>query len=544
MSRKMGIHVFMIIIMSLIGILPTWAITGTPEGDQPAAHFIEKLGYEAYFNEWEGLYLEYDKTEGSFYINEGQDHFLVEEGEGTASNRFSGGNPQLGEGVSWAYLDIEDGKGMSLFEKRVRNEERVALNTYWIYENSETYDQTKLYEFPIVEGQYFYGLNWKNEWIGIRSYNRESRLETIQVGTFTDFVNGTVRIISLPENQKMIDFDLSEDGETIFTLSMAYNVETEETYTAIFKIDGKTNEVKEIRKLEKLVAPTEEMLAKIDPEILADLYPQELSGMKEDIEYGEWGIPIGELYCDGDSIVYYCQYYESMEWYMTRVRPDEKVNYMERINFNGELIDQLELDYFIFDLTSGGDDVTYFVQEDLSAGRTGENNNYTQSIEIYRVDWPERVRENKESAGAGRMRSLVAERNFHGTTIAKVESEKFNLLHPIQADGEKMNDCALISVRSKLERLALQIPYADIQEAKNQGCKSVRVMWNGQRFDFLLEELDCEEAWKAMSNPESAWVECTLIQSAEKITFERLELVSVEQVNGKTRLVHRFDLMK
>lgn len=544
MKRKMWINTLLVLMILLVGISPVWAVADTPEGDQPAVHFIEKVKHEVYFNECEGFYLEYDESDDSFYINENRTHLLVEEGEGTASNRFSSGNPQLGEGVGWVCLDIEDGKGMSLFEKRVRNEERIALNTYWIYENSDTYNPAKLYEFPIVAGQYFYGLNWKNEWIGIRSYNRETRLETIQVGTFDDFVNGTVRIVSLPENQKMIDFDLSEDGKQIFSLSMSYDKESEETFTGIFKIDVETSQVEEIMRLEKLVVPDQEALDGIDPEILAGLYPQELSGMKEDIENGRWGNPIGELYCDGDSIVYYCQYYESMEWYMTLVKPEEKVNVMERINFDGDLLDQVKLDHFIFDIESGGDDVTYFVQEDLSAGRTGENNYFTQSIEIFRVDWPKRSQGKKESVGAGRMRSLVAEQDYHGITIAKVEPGTFNLFHPIAEDGEKISDCALIPIRSKQEGVSLQIPYADIQEAKNQGCQSIQIRWKGQTLDFLLDRLDCGEAMEMMPNPVSAWVECTFIQSEKGIVFEGLEWVSVDQINEKTRLVHRFDLMK
>lgn len=210
--------------------------------------------------------------------------------------------------------------------------------------------------------------------------------------------------------------------------------------------------------------------------------------------------------------------------------------YIQRYSYEGDWIDEVEVDPSVRKITEGPEGSTIYVRsavhEMVSTLRSSG-----LPYEAIQITWPESQLPASNLSTSNRMKPLIHEVKKQGQTLAVFEPHQFGLLK--QEDPETGNIDFRAPIRSQDNNVSLRIPYCDIQEKREGGARNLMVEYQGQTLTFPMELFNIDDMLAAMPCQTDATIEIIMqTDEAAKVTYE-VQLFVVEQVNEMTRVIHR-----
>ena len=199
---------------------------------------------------------------------------------------------------------------------------------------------------------------------------------------------------------------------------------------------------------------------------------------------------------------------------------DKDRGYIQRYTYDGELIDGVETDFCIKDMTEGPNNSTIYIQDSVDSGY----------VEVVQISWEDETR-------AGRPKSVISERSFGGKTIAEFRDAGFGLLKVVDSETGAVDYKA--PLKSDKNDVRLRIPFADMQAKLEMGAKSLLINYQGQEIAIPMSAFDCADLLGGMPCQDDATVEILLTMDEAGNVKVVVQLFVVEQVNAMTRVVHR-----
>ncbi|BES64661.1 hypothetical protein SANA_11000 [Gottschalkiaceae bacterium SANA] len=143
-------------------------------------------------------------------------------------------------------------------------------------------------------------------------------------------------------------------------------------------------------------------------------------------------------------------------------------------------------------------------------------------------------------ASMNRPRAIICERTFTGQTLATFRDDAFGLLKVIDPETGVIDFRA--PLRSEEKDVRVRISYADIQMKVDVGAKNLLIEYRGRAIQIPMITFECEELLSEMPTHEEAMIEIHLIEKEDGSLEKVIQLIVVEQVDEKTKLVHRMNV--
>ncbi len=151
------------------------------------------------------------------------------------------------------------------------------------------------------------------------------------------------------------------------------------------------------------------------------------------------------------------------------------------------------------------------------------------------------VRVTKEAKKtAGRVHPLVSERTVGGRTIARFDDLRFGLI--VQRDESGLVDYR-VRLRSKVNDVRLQIPYADVMTKITKGARDLVMSYQGHEIRIPMSVFEGDWLAGMPCETESTFEIHLAVDEAGQTTYT-IDFFVIEQINEKTRLVHRRTVQK
>ena len=151
------------------------------------------------------------------------------------------------------------------------------------------------------------------------------------------------------------------------------------------------------------------------------------------------------------------------------------------------------------------------------------------------------VRVTKEAKKtAGRAHPLVSERTVGGRTIARFDDSRFGLI--VQRDESGLVDYR-VRLRSKVNDVRLQIPYADVMTKITKGARDLVMSYQGHEIRIPMSVFEGDWLAGMPCETESTFEIHLAVDEAGQTTYT-IDFFVIEQINEKTRLVHRRTVQK
>ena len=141
---------------------------------------------------------------------------------------------------------------------------------------------------------------------------------------------------------------------------------------------------------------------------------------------------------------------------------------IQRFTYDGELIDQVETNYFVNRMTEGPNGSTIYIEK-----RFDEEGCFG-SFDIVQINWPL-----VKAELTGRPRSLISERTVGGRTTAVFRDDGFGLLSVEDPETGEMNYIA--PLKSDENKVRLRIPFADLLAKMNAGAENLLITYREMR---------------------------------------------------------------
>ena len=210
--------------------------------------------------------------------------------------------------------------------------------------------------------------------------------------------------------------------------------------------------------------------------------------------------------------------------------------FIQRYSYDGELIDEVEVDPSVRRITEGPEGSTIYVRlappEVALVLRTPG-----LPYEAIQITWPHAQQSDSCLTGSGGMKPVIRERTRSEQTIARFIDHQFGLLRVEEPETGIVDYQA--PIKSSENLVKLQIPYCDIKAKFESGARNLLVEYQGQELVFPMDLFDCDDMLASMPCQSDATVEIIMhTDEAGNVTYE-IQLFVVEQVNVMTRVVHR-----
>lgn len=146
------------------------------------------------------------------------------------------------------------------------------------------------------------------------------------------------------------------------------------------------------------------------------------------------------------------------------------------------------------------------------------------------------VRVTKEAKkSTGRAHPLVSERTVGGRTIARFDDSRFGLI--VQRDESGLVDYR-VPLRSRANDVRLQIPYADVMTKTTKGARDLVMSYQGHEIRIPMAVFEGDWLASMPCETESTFEIHLAVDEAGRTTYT-IDFFVIEQINEKTRLVHR-----
>lgn len=293
--------------------------------------------------------------------------------------------------------------------------------------------------------------------------------------------------------------------------------------------------------IEQLTIPTEPNFMVPPSDHGVGLLPEQSisEGFKFEVKADGFGdepqnLRVRDMYTTEDNIVVLFHKFSPESLKREVVEPGK--TFIQRYTYEGELIDQLETNYFTEGIAPGPKGSTLYVQKRFIEQKEGTEAQFKfivenpWQLEIIQMNWE------KKTAGSDGMHSVIAERTFGGRTLARFTDKGFGLLKQVEEETGIVDYRA--PLKAKTNDVRLQIPYNDLLAKAGSGVRNLMLSYQGQEiaipFGLLLsaaiDEMPCQD---------DATIEIHLQVDEEGNVTVTIDLFVVEQVNAMTKVVHR-----
>lgn len=202
--------------------------------------------------------------------------------------------------------------------------------------------------------------------------------------------------------------------------------------------------------------------------------------------------------------------------------------FIQRYTLGGELLDSFEVDKTAVDMTENADGKIVYMRQ----APKGESAVW----QLIQVNWPEK-KDEKASHSAGTPRSLVSEHHAGGKTIAGYDNHMFGLAKKQNQETGAMR--YLVPLRTQDEEVFLRIPYGDAIGKSGNEIDEMAIMYLGKEIVLPMSVFECEGVFSEMACQADAQFEIQLKRDESGQTSVSIQLLTIEQVDEKTKIVHR-----
>ncbi|BES66491.1 hypothetical protein SANA_29300 [Gottschalkiaceae bacterium SANA] len=206
-----------------------------------------------------------------------------------------------------------------------------------------------------------------------------------------------------------------------------------------------------------------------------------------------------------------------------------KESYLQRYTLNGEFIDQTPVDHSAAAITEGPNGETVYLRQSLVEERL--------LWEAVKCVWQTDEEEKVQNRPASSSRPLIAEHRKGGKTMASYAANEFGLVK--RQDSATGAQQYLVPIRTKDAKVNLCIPYGDVARRIENQLDQMVISYGGKEIQIAMSKFECADVFAKMSCQTDAYFEIQLQQNEEEITLVSIQVLTIEQVNEKTKLVHR-----
>jgi len=302
------------------------------------------------------------------------------------------------------------------------------------------------------------------------------------IGTLDPFTASSASVEVRSDTGQVKAFDLNPSGTELFYASRQCQREVENPKFIIRAVDTITGELIDEFTFEQVV--------------------------DNDGELGK----ISSLYVTNDHIVVLSRFYE-----------DEK-SLIQRFTFNGDLVDAVEANYQVREITEGPNGSTIYVE------RRFDEDGDCGPIDVVQVMW-------EDDEPTGRPKSMISERTVGGQTTAVFRDDGFGLLCVEDTETGVMN--YLAPLKSDEDKVRLRVPFADMIAKVNTGAENLLITVQGQKIAIPMSIFDCTDLLDQMPCQDDATIEIQLVRDESGNVKVTIQLFVVEQVDDMTKVVHR-----
>lgn len=207
---------------------------------------------------------------------------------------------------------------------------------------------------------------------------------------------------------------------------------------------------------------------------------------------------------------------------LSRFEEDEK-SVIQRFTYNGDLIDAVEANYQVREITEGPNGSTIYIE------RRFEEDGDCGPIEVVQVKW--------KSTETGRPQSIISERTVGGQTTAVFRDDGFGLLRVEELETGAMN--YLAPLKSDEDKVRLRIPFEDMFAKVNAGADNLLITYRGDEIALPMNIFNCAELLDGMPCQDDATFEIQLSVGEDGSIKISVQVFVVEQIDDITRVVHR-----
>lgn len=193
-------------------------------------------------------------------------------------------------------------------------------------------------------------------------------------------------------------------------------------------------------------------------------------------------------------------------------------NMLYRFDYSGELQDSLAVPGEIFFLAGNGKQSAVVSWDGPDFGNA-----------LFLVNW--------SPVSTGSPKSLIAERSQNGKTVARFRDSGYGLLKT------KVDEAGLVDylapLKTEEKEVRLQIPLQDLLAKQGDLSRNFVILYGEDRIAIPMSQLDCSSLLAQLPCEDEATVEIHLNRLEDGTVVVTAELFVVEQVDEKTKRVHR-----
>jgi len=202
--------------------------------------------------------------------------------------------------------------------------------------------------------------------------------------------------------------------------------------------------------------------------------------------------------------------------------------YLQRYSLAGELIDQTQVAYSTAAMTEGPNGDTVYLRQSPDAPEP--------VWELVACAWPKEETE-KKPRSAAMPRPMVTEHHAGGKTIAVYDNNKFGL---VKKQNEETGELSYwVPLRTQDNQVTLRIPYGDLAGTIGKGADNVLIAYHGQEISIPMADFACEDVFAGMAHQTEARFDIQLVKMESGPVKVSVDLVTIEQVDEKTKRVYR-----
>lgn len=160
---------------------------------------------------------------------------------------------------------------------------------------------------------------------------------------------------------------------------------------------------------------------------------------------------------------------------------------------------------------------------------------------VYLVNWDATETGSTPSTlSQGRLQPLIRERSMNGKTLARFKSHGYGLMKQIEEETGIVDYLAPLKTESS--DVLLQIPLEDLLEKLDEQARNLEILYGDDHIVIPITSLDCRAALNELPCATDATIEIHLTRQENGSVQWTASLYVIEQIDEKTKLVHRTNL--
>ncbi len=195
-----------------------------------------------------------------------------------------------------------------------------------------------------------------------------------------------------------------------------------------------------------------------------------------------------------------------------------RISSLVQFNFDGKVIDQVLIPGEIYFFDAKGDQ---------SVIVTWHSPEYSNAL--YLMNWGTKA--------SGTPKRLIAERTVKGKTVARFRDSGYGLLKTEDEESGAVD--YLAPLKTEANDVRLQVPLNDLLARQGDTARDLVILYGEDRIRIPMTQLDCTELLASMPCQDDATVEIRLLRMEDGSVSVKVELFVVEQLDSKTKCVHR-----